>query len=381
LLLDAIDGLRRNCDEFDDGVRNGSCRCGDGNLDPGEICDDGNRDDGDGCSAICVLEGPIGTHICTLGADTFCVGGDRDGEPCEDPVLHTDCPPGPPTARCIQESHIVLHTELSSPLLTLPLSGNVEIACGVVDPNTGKASCSCELMVLDGVFVPGIGAVCFKSDAQACALGEMECDGGNVLDTEMIHDHSIGLCGVFDPNNPNAECEAMCNVHCASLPGSFAYFNSGCEGSCVEGPRDGLPCTFDLDCPDGSCPGGDPVAHVDQCNCNCVEIGGIPSRPGTLQCNVRAGLVIERELPCDGNDVSITTVQLCVPFTTERATGAVLQANFGTETIGPLSSLGTPASCAALAADVTTALEVVASMSFIDTKVGDLIVRFRIGCE
>jgi hypothetical protein len=289
----------------------------------------------------------------------------------------------------------VLNTELSSPLLTLPLSGHVEIACGTVDPNTGKAPCSCEIIELDGVFVSGIGAVCLGSDAEACALGEMDCDGGNALDTEMIHDHNVGaaakeldpnqfpleFCGFVDPNNGNGECEAMCNVYCADLPGSFAYFNSGCEGFCVEGPRDGLPCTFDLDCPDGSCPGSDPVAHRNKCNCNCVEIGGIPSRPGTLQCNVRAGLVIEQELPCDGNDVSITTVQLCVPFTTETTTGEVLQANLGTGTIGPLNSLGTPASCTALAAGVTTEIEVVATMSFIDTKVGDLMVQFRLGCQ
>jgi cysteine-rich repeat protein len=394
LLLDAIDGLNRGCDKFDDGVRNGSCRCGDGILDPGEICDDGNRDNGDGCSASCVLEGPIGTHVCALGADTFCVGGERDREPCEDPLLHSDCPPGPPTARCIQESHIVLHNELSSPLLTLPLSGNVEIACGAVDPNTGKASCSCEVIGLDEIFIAGLGAVCFESDAQACALGEMDCDGGNALDPEQIHDHDVApaaslldpnrfpfaLCGINNPDG-NAECEAMCEVYCASLPGSFAYSNSGCEGFCVEGPRDGLLCERDVDCPDGSCPGGDPVAHGNHCNCRCVEIGGIPSRPGALQCNVRAGLSIETALPCDGHDVTITTIQQCVPFTTERTTGEVLQANFGTGTIGPLSSLGRATSCAALAADVTTDLEVVAAVSFIDTKLGDLMVQFRIGCQ
>jgi hypothetical protein len=112
-----------------------------------------------------------------------------------------------------------------------------------------------------------------------------------------------------------------------------------------------------------------------------VEIGGIPSRPGALQCNVRAGLSIETAPPCDGNDVSITTIQQCVPFTTERTTSEVLQANFKTGTIGPLSNLGTPTPCAALAADVTTDLEVVATMSFIDTMLGDLMVQFRIGCQ
>ena len=39
------------------------------------------------------------------------------------------------------------------------------------------------------------------------------------------------------------------------------------------------------------------------------------------------------------------------------------------------------AACAALAADVTTDLEVVATMSFIDTMLGDLMVQFRIGCQ
>jgi cysteine-rich repeat protein len=395
LLLDAIDGLYRSCDEFDDGVRNGSCRCGDGILDPGEICDDGNRDNGDGCSAICVLEGPIGTRTCALDTDAFCQGGERDGLVCVDTVEHSDCPPRAPAARCIQDSNFFIHSLSGSPQFTLPLTGDVEIDCGAVDPNTGKAPCDCELGLIEGVDIPGIGAACIVSGFELCPPGEIDCDGGNALDTEEIHDHDVApaanvldpnqfpleLCGINNPDG-NAECEAMCEVYCASLEGSFAYFNSGCEGFCVEGPRDGLPCEFDGDCPDGSCPGGDPVSHRYTCNCSCVEIAGIPSRPGALHCNIRAGLNIEGTLPCDGNDVLITTIQPCVPFTTERTTSTVLQAGSqASKKIGPLSASGTPTTCEALAADVSSGLDVVAAIGFIDTGLGDLVVQFRALCQ
>jgi hypothetical protein len=374
-LRQRCDGLDHSCDVFDDGAANDSCL--------------------------------IGRHTCELDSDRFCVGDDPNGrpyvdQPCEDTISHSDCPPGPnladpnKSARCIQDSYFSIHSLLGSPLVTLPLSGDVEITCDAVDPNTGKAPCDCELGEIEGVYVPGIGAACLVSGFELCPPGEIDCDGGNALDTEEIHDHDVGtvlweqdpnrwilpLCNFPDPNNGNPRCEEMCGVYCASLEGSFAYFNSGCEGFCVEGPRDGLRCTFDVNCPDGSCPGGDPVAHRDKCNCSCMEVAGIPSRPGALHCNIRAGLNIEVGLPCDGSDVWITTIQPCVPFTTEWATGTLLQANAqAADKIGPLSASGTPTTCAALAADVSAGLDVVATISFIDTSLLDLVVQFRTVCQ
>lgn len=60
--LNEINGLSRDCDLFDDGTANDSCRealpvCGDDVLDqPSEQCDDGNTSGGDCCSPTCQFE-------------------------------------------------------------------------------------------------------------------------------------------------------------------------------------------------------------------------------------------------------------------------------------------------------------------------------------
>ena len=471
LALNEIDGLRRDCDPFDDGLDNGSCpvcgnarvefpeQCDDGNQTDedgcssvclseecgdgvtqtalGEECDDGNQLDGDGCSSSCVVEfcgdgivqptldehcdapgslcvngstcdpscrcpGAIDTHICLMDVDASCVGNDPNSEPyvsqpCTDTVLHSDCPPGPPAARCLQNSHIVIHTEAFSPLITLPLSGRLDIDCAAIDPATGKATCACELISVEGILIGGIGAVCISPGNDPCPAGEIDCDGGNALDTRVIHNHNVapaanledpeqfpvGFCGLIDLDNGHDECVEMCHAYCASLPGSFVRFNSGCEGFCSEGSRHGLPCEFDSECPQGFCPGGDPVTEPHFCNCSCLEVAGAASRTGALQCNIRAGLEIEIDLPCDGQDVTTTSIKPCVPLTTEFTMGELLQANAGdpNDTIGPLSDLGAPISCAALTADNSAGLETVATISFIDTGLGDLVVQFQIACQ
>lgn len=61
--LNEFNGLSRDCDLYDDGLANDSCRaelpvCGDDVLDlPSEQCDDGNTEDGDCCSSTCQYEG------------------------------------------------------------------------------------------------------------------------------------------------------------------------------------------------------------------------------------------------------------------------------------------------------------------------------------
>jgi cysteine-rich repeat protein len=129
-LLDAVDGLRRNCDLFDDGAVNGSCS--------GEL--------------------PIGEHKCVLD----------------------------PSA-----SHITIPNQ-ALPLPPFPVSGAIDVICGTIDA-TLKASCTCELQFLDPINVVGIGFVCF-TPGEPCFPGEIDCDGGNSLDVVMDSDHNIGTC-------------------------------------------------------------------------------------------------------------------------------------------------------------------------------------------
>jgi cysteine-rich repeat protein len=56
MALNAVNGLDRDCELFDDGLANGSCACGDGELNAGEQCDDGNNHSNDGCTYDCRVE-------------------------------------------------------------------------------------------------------------------------------------------------------------------------------------------------------------------------------------------------------------------------------------------------------------------------------------
>jgi len=81
--LERAHGFVRGCDEFDNGVVDGTCpECPNGVVDAGEQCDDGNMVDGDGCTADCV--------------DEFCGDGvinDGGAEQCDDGVGNSDVTP------------------------------------------------------------------------------------------------------------------------------------------------------------------------------------------------------------------------------------------------------------------------------------------------
>lgn len=56
MVLNAANGLHRDCELFDDGLANDTCACGNGVMNSGEQCDDGNNQGGDGCSFDCKNE-------------------------------------------------------------------------------------------------------------------------------------------------------------------------------------------------------------------------------------------------------------------------------------------------------------------------------------
>jgi hypothetical protein len=321
LALNAIDWLNRDCDLFDDESPNGSCPT----------------------TFLGFTGKPIGYHSKPFDVRTFCKGGTEDGEPCED---DGDCPPGRPDARCATLASIEITTQ-DIDHLTFPLAGRTATDCGVVDPNTGVATCQCVLIDVEPVDIGPIGFVCFDPFPD-CPTGLIDCDGGTPMDIEMISDHHIGLtlqwqdpnlldlglyCGMLDPNTGNQQCEAACESYCAGLPGSYSLFVSACEGFCEGGPREDLTCTYDraLDpeesCPQSSCAGTDPVTHRNHCQCQCAQVGGNPSDPGGMYCQTGTSVVVESEEPCNGLDITSVVGKRCALVSTESAHSSIRNAD------------------------------------------------------
>jgi cysteine-rich repeat protein len=92
LAMNEGDDLNRNCDEFDDGVVNGTCPpvlpfCGDGTVQEpvGEECDDGGTQGGDGCDGFCQQEPGFVCQGEPSGCASSCANGVVDlGEACDD---------------------------------------------------------------------------------------------------------------------------------------------------------------------------------------------------------------------------------------------------------------------------------------------------------
>jgi hypothetical protein len=315
--LNALDGLDRNCDQFDDGLINDSCK---------------------GAP-------PIGDHKCVMASGSW------------------------------DESNIVISWQ-SKGIPPFYISGSLDLSCGAIDPWTGKGVCECTLQELEPIELIGIGFFCFTPGA-GCPASEIDCDGGNGFDVGMEPDHNIGSC------TDNADCEAQCTVHCAAL--DMQVFDSGCEGFCEGGALDGQPCIADSECPGGACNGRDGLPHANICQCGCIDIGGNPSRPGGLQCNLSSNFDIETDLPCGDGDVLIAFGTRCIPLTSEASTFVIHNVNNVPGKDFPAGPpwwrTGAPIDCEDLAASAMTGLHLAGAMDFLDSTIGDVGIWIDVVCE
>ena len=147
----------RDCDEFDNGVADGSC------VAPG-----------------CEATGST-THSCTL-------------DPNNSALLILGALP-----------------------LDLPLSGELEIAC---DSDGGVSeNCSCNTISFDPVNIFGLGTACLSPFA-GCQSGQLTCvDDLLATDLDMQGFHSIGACDVEVNGQPagNPACAELCDAHCPTV--------------------------------------------------------------------------------------------------------------------------------------------------------------------
>jgi hypothetical protein len=321
------------------GVRTKCNACLTLNAADGQSMDCDLFDDGAANSSCFIPGPPIGSHICTLGAG----------------------------------SQIALGTQALP--LTLNPTGTVQIACGGTSP-AGKAPCACNVQSFGVLVIPSIGDVCINP--ASCPAGEIDCDGGNAENVDLVADHNIGAC------TDDATCGSACTAFCGGLGAAYSRLSYGCEGFCQGGTNNNNACTMDSDCAGGACTGAEPPAHAGVCNCTCQGEGlGGAAAAGSLSCQV--GTQIDVELPSNGLcDQAMPTIQLapvCGAVTTATAVGLVQDANntpaktippIGGVGVAPDVKVGTATSCATMSTSTLTGLKLVGHLGFFDSTLGDI---------
>lgn len=249
----------------------------------------------------------------------------------------------------------------------------------------------CEVESFNPVNIVGLGLVCI-APASGCPDGMRYCGpgapaSGPALGIDVASDADIGSC------TTNAACRSACDVHCAGL--GSAQLASGCVGYCSGNKPDGMACTTDAQCRtagNGACHGPNhPTGHEDICQCTCVNDGAFgASDPGDMQCNLGVRLTVETAAPCDGTDVQIDLGTMCLPLTTERAKGKIVDANFTPAATVPAAMPGPNAndrtgvelSCEDVDAGNVSGLQPVGAFTiFGSSTLGDLSFGMRAICQ
>jgi hypothetical protein len=366
------------------------------------------RADGLLVSEACPDTCALGLSNCHYDSRAWCIGGDNDGDPCTDPLQNSDCPGG---GNCLSLARTFLYSSKfpdGIPVLDIGNLGKTVLIAGAPDPVTGVADLICSQPVVTAVNMGTvIGVACIQDyPVPGCGFGQIDCDGGSPMDVLRHNFHGIGNCGLLDdpnetdPNNLTGpeECQAMCESYCAGVSGNFSYFNSGvtgCEGYCNGGDLDGSWCDVDIGClvlnpsppptyiseRSGTCVGGNPVVHTNQCICECIEIGGAPSAPGTYWCTSGLVTTVEPDEPCDGINPSQVTLSCGV-----RGSGTTTNVTLNAEavegkTLTMPTEAGVPITCEEMAQGDLGALNFVGSNVGFDGGLGDMFQAINIECK
>jgi hypothetical protein len=281
---------------------------------------------------------------------------------------------GCPACDLFANSSVLLSTQLGD-IGPLAMRGQLGLDC---EAGGGDRECSCTALHLDPIAVVGVGFVCLTA-ATGCPDGVHSCEGGVNRNIDLIADHNIGDC------TGNEDCDEQCQAYCAAIGSSPTTSNRGCEGFCT---LDNDPCDTDLECAQregGSCTGPDNVPFGNICECQCVDVEtGDPGPPGTFACQLGTNLVVEIAAPCDRQDVLITVGSSCIPLTTQRSDGVIVNANNvpGNELL-PMTSIsaGVPISCETFDAGNVSGLQTRGSVAFFGSAIGDILTTVRADCE
>ncbi len=321
-------------------------------------CGAGDRDAAHAC-----VDAAVTCRTCLAADQADGLGLDCDQR--DDGAANGSCRAGP---LVIGQHQCTLDPEISGASFDttsfgtqLVLEGRLDFDCGTVDPVTNTAPCSCSIDEIAPVRVSGLGWACIHS-FPGCAPGIIDCDGGSGLDQRIDSHHNIGTC------TGNAQCASQCQALC----GSAQVYESGCEGYCRGGSSAGLACSGDLFCPNGTCIGPDRVFNGHICECQCLTVGGTPSAPGSLRCNLGVRIEVEANQPCGDGDVILELGSQCLPFTTEDTAAYLTDANNvpGQELPpGGNTLYGFPVTCPGFAAGGPSAISMVTAVNFFEAPV------------
>jgi hypothetical protein len=312
------------------------------------------------------------------------------------------CLPG----RC-SNSELEICTQLGCPIISRRVSGGIINGTCEADGTDCKAG----LEFFDGVEIPGIGFICITIPSEAeltCPAGRFDCTGSEAgLDYDLLQVHTIR-----DPSDSNQQCTGNedCRQDCIEFCDAKGRVMTdfGCTGFCKSGVNKDLECRCDsqaAECngancePDGSCNGKD-IRDTDTvpnhvCGCQCIDTEGAPSRPGGINFQVPAQIIVETGPPCGTGPKLLTLAPQCIPLTTETSVGVLTNANNnfdcnagepgpGCTQIPPegrLSLTGSPISCEQVKAGVVTGMNIVGNISFFDSTIGDLETQLNWTCK
>lgn len=270
----------------------------------------------------------------------------------------------------------------------IDISGALRLTCDPASQDAnGKRDCTTALQSFNPFVLSGVGTICIDPGTTPCPIGEVDCDGGNALNQEIIADAQIGAC------TGNAGCITQCGTYCSGLGKSV--YNGACEKFCQGGSRANQACICDLfsgatcsggvqnvnDCPGGSCEGKDNEGDTD-CHCTCIDDAVAPASPaGSMHFRLGIAIRVEADPVCDNNQVLVRLPEQCAPFTTGSSKVTQLQANELAGTQGPWTETGVSGSCAALDTGSTTAFEFVSTLAFLDSTIGDLQSLLHVDCQ
>ncbi|MBX3025716.1 DUF4215 domain-containing protein [bacterium] len=367
LTMNAVNGLSRDCDLFDDGEsNNGSCgsECPDGILQNGESCDDGNTNDNDGCSSHCSIEGGWSCSgqpsVCTqqcgngvLDAGESCDdGGTANGDGCSSGCLVEsgyECSGAPSVCQkkcgngtveedngeacddhnrnngdgCSSTCQVEdgYNCTGTAPSVCTFVCGNGSIQPGETCDDNNAASgdgCSSTCKIEPGWLCSGVPSVCAPKCGDGLKRGAEGCDDGNLISG----DGCSFLCQVepgFQCTGTPSNCTAVCGDGFIrgfeTCDDHNTVSGDGCSGQfCRQEPGHtcfGQPSVCTADCGNGLLDPGeecDDGNHVngDGCRANCrVEAGySCNGQPSLCVPTCGNGILEGAEQCDDGNTVS-----------------------------------------------------------------------------